>query len=114
MNVVRIGFYRSFEFLANQRVCLVPIRLILTSRDVGFDLFSRIAHGIAFLPHVGLSLLSQSVSLRLERPYDGEELSIYGANTHEPLFGTAWSGDRRKRTAVEQGEGKAEKIDPLG
>jgi hypothetical protein len=55
--VINISPYRRFEFLAGRRIGFAPIRAVFTSLNLGFNLFSRIAHGIAFLPHLSLSLL---------------------------------------------------------
>src|ERR1700690_1320378 len=55
-DVVDIGPYRRFEFPAGRRRGLKPVGPVLASRNLGFDLFSCIAHGIAFLPHLSLSL----------------------------------------------------------
>lgn len=49
--LVGIGFYGGFELLAGQSVHSAPVRAVFTPRDLRFDLFCRIAHGSAFLPH---------------------------------------------------------------
>jgi hypothetical protein len=57
MDIVGIGPYRCLQPFACDRISSSPIRPVLTSRDLRFDLFRRIAHGTAFLPHLSLSLL---------------------------------------------------------
>lgn len=57
MDVVGIGPYGCLQLLGGYRIGSSPIRSVLTSRDLRFDLFRRIAHGTAFLPHLSLSLL---------------------------------------------------------
>jgi hypothetical protein len=56
VNVIYVGADGRLQFGAGYRVDLIPIRSVFTVRNLGFNLFSRIAHGIASLPHLSLSL----------------------------------------------------------
>ena len=54
-NVVRVSLYRSFQLLTRHGVGFAPVRPVFATLYLGFNLFSRITHGIAFLPHLSLS-----------------------------------------------------------
>lgn len=56
MDIVSIGPYGCLQPFARNRIGSSPIRPVLTSRDLRLDLFRRVAHGTAFLPHLSLSL----------------------------------------------------------
>ncbi len=63
--LICVGAYRSFKVLAGYCIYFMSVRSVLASRNFGRNLLSPITHGIALLPHLSLSLPSQSVLRRL-------------------------------------------------
>ena len=57
LHIVHIGAYRCLKLEGGNGVGFGPIRSA-SSRNFRFDFFSRISHGIVFLPHLSPSSLS--------------------------------------------------------
>ncbi len=57
VNIIGVSAYGRFKLFAGHGARPGPVRPVFTARNPGFDLLSRIAHGIAFLLNVSLSLL---------------------------------------------------------